>query len=444
MILAQASVPDRVSCTLRLSTPMPSPASLEALRQHETEQKLLLNQLQHPRRPAVSEHAHHELPRLQQHGHHTAEEKAQLLVQDGAKLQGTLFIRGASCFAPCAITEATADASSRCGAATDAAGRSSGGGGISDGTRARGEQEVEVEANIAVDRGRILQQVQLQQTDEPASTAAQVAQLFPFAQQNISWLGRDVQVKVGLISCFRRIWGQLAVSIEGAAGLKIPSSHSNIPIFCACRVDVDGRHVDTARVRSTLVTSEDIAAQEAATAAAASADNWRAQEAQAKAGPKAAAKSAVPILPGAKAMWKTNMMLGISDVCLNPSKDPRVEAALGLRLTVLLYTSDGHSTPSALALVAGGVGGGGTLGLGTQSSTQEEGVVLGSVCVSLGELARKPRGGPIETVFSLASAGSSAAGVIQVRLWAQQSGLEGGRCVQVDKLTCRERARAKR
>ncbi len=134
-------------------------------------------------------------------------------------------------------------------------------------------------------------------------------------------------------------------------------------------------------------------------------------------------------------MWKSNMMLGISDACLNPTKDPRIEEALGLRLTVLLYASGGHSAPSPLALDAGGVGGGGAPGLGTQS-TQEEGIELGRVCISLGELVREPRGGPIETLFALTSAEGSAAGVIQVRLWAQQSGLEGGRCVHADSLVC--------
>jgi len=49
--------------------------------------------------------------------------------------------------------------------------------------------------------------------------------MFPFAQQRIRWDGRDLDVKLGLIAGFRRVCGQLAVSIGEATGLKIPSSH---------------------------------------------------------------------------------------------------------------------------------------------------------------------------------------------------------------------------
>jgi hypothetical protein len=143
---------------------------------------------------------------------------------------------------------------------------------------------------------------------------------------------------------------------------------------------------------------------------------------QAKTGLKAS-KPAAPMQPGIKAVWKSNMMLGISDLCLNPSNDLRVEAALGLRLAVLLYSSDGKH-PSPLARDGGGGG------VDTDKGVEEEGVMLGSVCISLGELARKPRGGPIETTFALSNALGSA-GAIHVRLWAQRSGLEGGRCVHI-------------
>ena len=78
--------------------------------------------------------------------------------------------------------------------------------------------------------------------------------MFPFAQQGIQWDGRDLDVKLGLIAGVRRVCGQLAVSIEDATGLKIPSSHySGLFSFCACRVYVDGRYFDTPRVRSTMV-----------------------------------------------------------------------------------------------------------------------------------------------------------------------------------------------
>ena len=68
MIVAQSSVPDRMSCILRLAAPVPFPASLASLRRHEDEQKMLLR-------------------------HRQPKEAAQLLIQDGEKLLGTLFLR---------------------------------------------------------------------------------------------------------------------------------------------------------------------------------------------------------------------------------------------------------------------------------------------------------------------------------------------------------------
>jgi hypothetical protein len=98
MIVAQSSVPDRMSCILRLAAPVPFPASLASLRRHGDEQKMLLRQRQPKEREVkngteISDCSQDDFPPLYIHGHNKAEEAAQLLIQDGEKLLGTLFLR---------------------------------------------------------------------------------------------------------------------------------------------------------------------------------------------------------------------------------------------------------------------------------------------------------------------------------------------------------------
>ena len=96
MIVAKSSVPDRMSCILSLTVPVPFPASLQSLRLHH-EQKVLLRQRQPREREAITgtEISDDFPPRYRHdlHGHNEAEEAAQLLIQDGGKLLGTLSLR---------------------------------------------------------------------------------------------------------------------------------------------------------------------------------------------------------------------------------------------------------------------------------------------------------------------------------------------------------------
>ena len=334
-----------------------------------------------------------------------------LKLEEGQLLQGQLVVCSATCLLPRATAASADDARSR------------------DGKDKHAEaEEVEMEASMDVARGGILHDVTLALDTNTAAAAADVAETHSFAQQQAVWCGRDLHVPFGFIAWFRRVWGHLAVSVERVSGVRLTGTYSGLPAFLACQISVDGRSVLTPRVRSTLVTPQDLAANKDG----ARADNWRELEAKAAAAAADARMGAddkdhgVDDGPtvGTSAKWNYHKMFAVSESALAESTDPRLQEAHGLRLRLLLYTSpaqpagesreeDGHDRSSA-------------------------GVEIGSAVFSLADLARLHRGGPLHRWVPLSQPSTAAAaasgGEVKVRLWLQKEGLVGGRVTAMQAL----------
>jgi len=316
-------------------------------------------------------------------------------------------------------------------------------GGLSPGA---GAQEVEVE--VSVERGRRLKNLCLRVAGEEAATAEAVVQSMGFAQQQVCWKGAPINVSLGWLGWFRQLWGQLAITVDSATGLQVPASLAGVPCACICRITLDDRRYHTPAVRAATVTADDVAAHRLAAAQAASADNWRELEAN-----EGVRREEDPLLVGLRAVWKANMMLGVSDACFNEARDPRLEAAFGLRLTLLLVAADSDHERRSDASHSGGPVAAEAL------SWEATAAEIGSVKIDLKSLRDRADQGAQHLSFALTlprhmrderdpgaaagrcsssssggeidgdvgAAGCEAAGVLKLRLWLQKEGLQQGR-----------------
>ena len=331
---------------------------------------------------------------------------------EGCLLQGCLTLRAAGGLLPStALVGNAAPASARILGGEDKAGVRGG---------EEGVREVEVE--MSVERGRRLKNVGLGVVDDAASGAADVVQMIAFAQQRVYWNGSAVLIHLGMIAWFRKLWGQLAISVESACGLQVPESLAGVPSVCLCRISLDGRHFDTAGVRASMLSSEDVAAHKAAVEQASSADNWR--ELEAKSGSGTGGRVEDELLVGARAVWNAHFMLGVSTACFNDAQDARIEAAYGLRLTIIMVADAADSTSHMNQPLPHA-----TTTNPRQPDTQVS--TIASLKIDLKTLLGQP---PQETRYELALPrdmrdGESGAtgGAIKVRMWLQEQGMEGGR-----------------
>ena len=339
------------------------------------------------------------------------EGRPQLKLDEGQFLQGQLVVCSATCLLPRAAAAGADDARSR------------------DGKDKRAEaEEVEMEAFMDVARGGILHDVTLALDTSTAAAAADVAETHSFAQQQTVWCGRDLHVPFGFVAWFRRVWGHLAVSVERVSGVRLTGTYSGLPTFLACQISVDGRSVLTPRVRSTLVTPQDLAANKDG----ARADNWRELEAKAAAAAADARKGAddkdhdVDDGPkvGTSAEWNCHKMFAVSESALAESTEPRLLEAHGLRLCLLLYTSPAQPAGDSREE--------------DRHDRSSAGVEIGSAVFSLADLARMHRGGPLHRWVPLSPPSTAAAaasgGEVKVRLWLQKEGLLGGRVTAMQAL----------